>query len=269
MTHGATAKRAAREARSSTALRALARGGYAANGVVHVLIGVIAIAIALGARGEGDQAGAFKTIGGVPLGFVGLWALAVLLGALGVWHAANGLLATRTSDVKKWGVRISEWGQALVFLALGIISASVALGARPNAEETAEEASRGVLNLPGGAWLLGLVGIGIGVGGVSFLVMGVLRSFRKKVDIPERRLGTAITVLGVVGFIAKGIALVVVGILVTIAAVTVDPDTAGGLDGAIDTLLDMFAGPFLVGLVGTGFVAYGVFCFFRARYAHL
>ena len=269
MTHGAAAKRAAREARSSTPLRGLARGGYAANGGVHVLIGVIAIAIALGARGEGDQAGAFKTIGGAPLGFVGLWALAVLLGALGLWHAANGLIATRASDVKKWGVRISEWGQALVFLALGAIAASVALGARPNAEKTAEEASRGVLTLPGGAWLLGLVGIGIGVGGVSFLVMGVLRSFRTKVDIPEGRLGHTVTTLGVVGFVAKGIALLVVGILVTVAAVKVEPDTAGGLDGAIDTLLDMFAGPFLVGLVGAGFVAYGVFCFFRARYAHL
>ncbi|RZI93168.1 MAG: DUF1206 domain-containing protein [Microbacterium sp.] len=269
MTHGAAAKRAAREARSSTALRGLARGGYAANGVVHVIIGLIAIAIALGARGEGDQAGAFKTIGGAPLGFVGLWALAVLLGALGLWHAANGLIATRASDVKKWGVRISEWGQALVFLALGAIAASVALGARPNAEKTAEEASRGVLTLPGGAWLLGLVGIGIAVGGVSFLVMGVLRSFRSKVDIPEGRLGSAVTALGVGGFIAKGVALLVVGILVTVAAVTVDPGTAGGLDGAIDTLLDMFAGPFLVGLVGAGFVAYGVFCFFRARYAHL
>lgn len=269
MNHGATAKRAAREARSSPALRVLARGGYAANGVVHLLIGAIAIAIAMGGRGEGDQAGAFKAIGSAPLGFVGLWALALLLAALGVWHAANGLLAMRASDVKKWGVRIGEWGQAAVFLALGAIAASVALGARPNAEETAEDASRGVLNLPGGAILLGLVGLGIGIGGISFVVMGVLRSFHKKVDIPDSRFGTSVTALGVFGFIAKGIALLVVGVLLVIAAVRVDPGTAGGLDGAIDALVDMWAGPFAVGVVGVGFIAYALFCFFRARYARL
>ena len=50
---------------------------------------------------------------------------------------------------------------------------------------------------------------------------------------------------------------------------TVDPAAAGGLDGAIDALLGVVGGPFLVGFVGAGFVAYGVFCFFRARYAKL
>jgi hypothetical protein len=247
----------------------LARGGYAANGVVHVLIGAIVVAIALGGKGESDQAGAFKAIGAAPLGFVALWVLAVLLAALGAWHAANGLIASRSSDVEKWGVRISEWSQALVFLALGAIAASVALGARPNADEAAEEASRGVLNLPGGAWLLGLTGIGIGIGGIAFVLMGVRRSFHSKVAIPASRAGTFITTLGVIGFVAKGVALVVVGILLVIAAARVDPDTAAGLDGAIESLLDVFGGPFLVAVVGAGFIAYGVFCFFRARYARL
>lgn len=269
MTHGAAAKRAAREARSSPALRVLARGGYAANGVVHLLIGVIVVVIALGGKGESDQAGAFKAIGAAPLGFVALWLLAALLAALGVWHAANGLITSRSSDVKKWGVRISEWGQTLVFLALGVIAASVALGARPDANETAQDASRGVLNLPGGAWLLGLVGLGIGIGGIAFVVMGVRRSFHSKVAIPDGRTGALITTLGVIGFVAKGVALVVVGILLVIAAVRVDADTAAGLDGAIQSLLEVFGGPFLVALVGAGFIAYGVFCLFRARYARL
>src|SRR5690606_2690732 len=131
----------------------------------------------------------------------------------------NGLLASRSSDVKKWGVRISEWGQAVVFLALASIAGAVALGARPNAEATAEEASRGVLDLPGGPIVLALVGVGIGVGGISFIVMGILRSFHSKVDVPDGRAGTAISALGVVGFIAKGISLSVIGILLIVAAV--------------------------------------------------
>ncbi len=260
---------AVRDARSATPLRALARGGYAANGVVHILIGVIVLSIAFGGRGDSDQGGAFLAIAAAPLGFVALWALALLLAALGVWHVLEGVIVSRASDVKKWGVRVSEWGQAAVFLALAAVAASVALGARPSGDESAKEASRGVLTLPGGPWLLGLVGLGIGIGGVAFVIMGVLRSFEKKVSLPAGALGTAVTGLGVVGFVAKGVALAIVGVLLIVAAVKLDPDAAGGLDGAIHALLGAPFGPVLVGLVGAGFVAYGVFCLFRARYARL
>ena len=229
--------------------------------------------IALGGDGESDQAGAFKAIAAAPLGFAALWVLAIALWALGTWHLAAGVLARGKDDVKgfvkKWGQRISEWGQAVIFIALGFIAAAVALGARPDAEGTAEDASRGVLGVPGGPFVLGLVGIGIGIGGVVFVVMGVRRSFRNKMDIPATGLGRVATTLGVVGFIAKGIALLIVGILLLASAVTIDPSTAGGLDGALKALLAMMFGPALVAAVGTGFIAYGVFCLFRARYATL
>lgn len=267
-------KDAARTAESSATFRVLARSGFAANGLVHLLIGVIVVVVALGADGAADQAGAFTAIARAPLGFAALWLLAVGLCALGVWHAAEAILARAPGDdakasARKWGVRASEWGQALIFLALGLLSAAVALGARPDGEEAAEGASRGILTIIGGPVLLALIGTGIGIGGISFIVMGFLRSFHNKVDIPSGPLGAVVTTLGVVGFIAKGVALVIVGILLVAAAITVDADTAGGLDGAVRALLALAYGPWLAGVVGVGFVAYGVFCLFRARYARM
>ena len=99
--------------------------------------------------------------------------------------------------------------------------------------------------------------------------MGVMRSFQKKMTIPSGALGTFVTTLGVVGYIAKGIALAIVGVLLVVAAVTSDASQAGGLDDAFDTLRGLFLGPLLVALVGVGFIAYGLFLFFRARYARL
>lgn len=263
------AKRVARSAEASRGMRLLARGGFAANGVVHVLVGVIVLVIAFGGRGQSDQAGAFRAIAAAPAGFVALWALAVLLAGLGVWHVLDGILASRRSPTRRWGVRVSAWGQAVVFLTLAVIAGSVALGARPDTDETAQEASRGVLAVPGGVVVLLIVGVGIAIGGVVFVVMGVRRSFRRKMAIPAGRLGATVTVLGVTGFTAKGVALLIVGVLLVVAAVRVDPEAAGGLDGAIQALLQVFLGPLLVALVGAGLVAYGVFCFFRARYARL
>ena len=268
------AKRAARRAKSSPAFRIFARAGYAANGIVHGIIGVIVLVLALGGRGEGDQAGAFKAIVAVPIGFAALWLLAVALWGLAAWHAAEGLLARPDDDdarsiLRKWWRRIAEWGQTLVFAALGLIAASVALGARPNSDAVAEGASRGILSIPGGPFMLGAIGLAIGVGGIAFVVMGVRRSFEGQLELPEGPIGVWVKTLGVAGFIAKGIALVVVGVLLLIAAVRVDPKAAGGLDGAIDALLRLPIGPWLAGLVGVGFLAYAVFCGFRARWARL
>lgn len=268
-------RQVAQTAESSDAFEALARAGYAANGTVHVLIGVLVLTIAAGGGAETDQSGAFRAIAAVPAGFVALWVLAVALWALGAWHVLEGLLVRRRrrDDAKdaarRWGRRVSEWGQGIVFLALGGVAASAALGASPNGEEAAEHASGGLLAVPGGPLLLGAVGLGIGVGGVAFVVMGVRRSFRSRMSIPPGALGIAITTLGAVGFVAKGFALGVVGVLIVVASVTLDPGTAGGLDGAIQALVSLAFGRWLAGAVGVGFIAYGVFCFFRARYARL
>jgi hypothetical protein len=276
MSGSATAapRRAAREAQANPALRVLARAGYAANGLVHILIGVIVLVIATGGSGESDQSGAFKAVAEAPAGFVALWALALALVALGVWHAFDGILVTTyredaEGEARKWGRRLSEWGQAVVFIALGVLSASVALGARPDSEKTTEGASRTVLSMPGGPFLLSLVGLGVGIGGIAFVVMGVRRSFRNRMDIPSGPLGTAVTALGVVGFVAKGIALGIVGALLLFAVFASDPKAAGGLDGAIAAALQLPGGPWIAGFIGAGFAAYGVFCLFRARYARL
>jgi hypothetical protein len=267
-------KEAAREAESSRTFRRLARGGFAANGLVHILVGALVLVVAFGGDVESDQAGAFRAIGAVPLGFVALWIIAIALWALAAWHAVEGLLARAPSGgargaASKWRIRISEWGQAIVFAALGAVSAAVAVGARPDAEAAVEAASRGILSIPGGAFLLGAIGVGFFVTGVVFVVMGARRTFRGVISIPPGARGRAVTALGIVGFVAKGIALAIIGVLLTVAAVRIEPDAAGGLDGAIAALLDLAYGPWLAGIVGAGLIAYGVFCCFRARYARL
>lgn len=263
------ARRIAREAESSATLKILARAGFAANGLVHLIIGVIVLVAASGGEGESDQAGAFRVIAEAPLGFAALWLLAVALWALGVWHLIEGVLAARGEPARTWRVRVSEWGQAAVFVALGVLAASVALGARPDADKAAQQVSRGVLVVPGGVVVLGLVGLGIGAAGIAFVVMGVRRSFEQKMSIPDTPVGAGVKIFGIVGFVAKGIALLVLGVLLVVATVRVDPDAAGGLDAAIDALIRLPYGPWLAGAVGGGLVVYGVFCILRAKYARL
>lgn len=268
------AKQLARDAESNSVFEGVARGGYVANAVIHALIGVIVIVIASGGTGEGDQAGAMKAVAGAPAGFVVLWLIAVGLCALGVWRTAEGLLARdRSGDTKgaarTWGRRLAEWGQAAVFLALGLIAAAVAIGARPDADQTAEDASRELLRVPGGSIVLAAIGLAITIAGVAFVVMGVRRSFRARMQIPDGALGRGVTALGVVGFVAKGVALAALGVLLIVSALVTDAETAGSLDGAIDAMLALPFGSALAWTIGIGFLAYAAFTVARARFARM
>ncbi|WP_022879674.1 DUF1206 domain-containing protein [Microbacterium sp. B19] len=263
------ARAAARDAEANPAFRFAARAGYAANGILHLLIGGLVIAVGAGAVQDTDQTGAFRALAAVPLGAVALWALAAGLVALGAWHLLQAVAPRGLSGPRRLARIAAEAPQGVVFLAVGVVSASVALGARPHAEQATEGLSAGVLTLPIGGLVLGAVGVAVAAVGLGFAWMGVRRSFRSKVRIPAGARGVAVTVLGVVGFLAEGVALVIVGVLLVVAAISVEPDTAGGLDGAVSAVIALPAGPFVAALVGAGFLAYGLFTILRARYARL
>jgi len=265
----AEVRHAAHRAEANPAFETLARAGFAADGIVHVLIGVLAIVVAFGGEGETDQSGALLTIAGAPLGFVVLWVAALALAALGVWQLLDGILVHRDSPSRTWGARLIEWGKAAVFFALAVVAAAVAVGARPDLDGTVRDASRGVLVVPGGPIVLGLVGVAIGAGGVGFAVIGLRRRFLRLLSLPSGRAGSIVTGIAVFGYVAKGLALLAVGVLLVVAAVKVEPGDTGGPDAALDGLISLPLGPLLCGAIGAGLIAYGVFLVLSARYRRL
>lgn len=240
-----------------------------ANGVVHAIVGGIALAIAITGKGDSDQNSALANMASVPAGLVALWILAVLLWMLALFFIVDGITQAESSATKKWGRRFPKWGQAVVFAVTGGIASSVAMGSRSDSDSSAEKASRGLLDIPGGPVLLGLIGAALAVGGLVFVGMGLLRRFEKQMRLPDDARGTAVRTFGIIGFVAKGSAVAVIGVLITSAAIKNDPDSAGALDTAVQTLRDLPGGSFIVGTLGIGLIAYGVFCALRARYTEL
>ena len=75
--------------------------------------------------------------------------------------------------------------------------------------------------------------------------------------------------LGQVGYIAKGVALGVVGGLLSYVALTFDRQKAQGLDAALQTIQAQPFGGFLVTAVAMGFVAFDLFAMLQARYRRM
>jgi hypothetical protein len=160
-------------------------------------------------------------------------------------------------------------GKAAAYIALGLTALTFALGQSADGSDSAQQASATILALPGGQVLLGAVGvIALAIGGY-FIFKGVTRKFEEDLTVPSGTPGRAVRILGVVGYVAKGIAIGVVGILLVVAAATLDPESSTGLDGALKSLAELPFGVVILVAVGLGLTAYGIYTFVRARYARL
>jgi hypothetical protein len=263
------ARTTARQLRDTRGFRALARSGFVMNGVLHIIIGAIAVGIAFGASGEADQSGAFEQLAGTPVGLVALVVITIGLWALGLFEVVT-VAITRGSEADAWKDRAKTAGRAIAYLAIGFTAFRFATGSGGSSSQQSQSLSAKLLASPGGVVLLVVLGLAVVAVGGYFVVKGVTHRFeRTEIAVPAGTIGRVIGWLGVVGFVAQGVAFVVVGVLFIVAAVTADPEKATGLDGALSALRDLPAGPFVLCAIALGIILYGGYLFGRARYAKL
>jgi hypothetical protein len=270
-----TAQDTAREAADSDALEHLARVGLIAYGLVHLLVAWLALQLAWGGGGQSaDQSGAMATLAQQPFGTPLLWGTALGLIALAVWQAAelvrwhSGWTATgelRTKALRRSGNALVK---AVIYIALAVLAIKFATGNGASSSRSQQETAAGVLGWPGGPWLVGAAGLVLIGVGAWHVRKGLNKHFLKQIDTTGCPSGAVrlVTRLGQVGFPGKGIALALVGGLVIYAAATFDPAKATGLDGALQTVLQLPFGQILLTLVAAGIAAFGAFSFVRARY---
>jgi hypothetical protein len=255
----------ARALHENRIFRLFARGGFAVNGLIHILIAGIAVTVAFGAQGSADQGGALAQVAGYPLGFAILWFLAGGLAALGLFQVLETVLI-RGTDKEDWADRAKEGGKGVAYLAIGASAASYAMGAGSDSGQQSESLTAQLLAVPAGVVLLVVLGLAVGAVGVYFVTKGIRQKFLEDIALPPGSRKKTATVLGTLGYVAKGVAIAIVGVLFITAAVTADPSESTGLDGALKSLADLPFGAVILLVVAFGLAAYGVYCFIRARY---
>lgn len=279
-TRGNTIKRelrqaadAAEDVTNSRSLELLARAGFAASGILHFLVGAIAIRLATGGYGSADVSGAVAELAKQPAGPVLLWSSFAACAALALWQASDAVFDYNHLPAKqKAGRKLKAAGQALVFTALALTLASFATGTGSSADnqQSASDLTVAIIRAPGGVPLLVLVGAGVAITGVIYAVRGIRRSFAKHLRLPSTPAArTAVTALGVTGYVAKGVVLVLTGLLIAIATLRAHPEESTGLDGGLKALRDQPFGIYLLAAVGAGLLCYGLYMVVRARLAKM
>ena len=266
------AERAARKA--SPWIERLARVGYVAYGVVYALVGVLAVQAAFGGGGRtASQEGALRQVLLAPLGRVLLGMIVIGLLAYAMWRLIQGILDPENEgrDAKGVARRVDHVLNGLFHAALAFSAGGLVLGSGAGAGGSPDDWTARLMAQPFGRWLVVIAGAVIVGAGLYQFYKAYKADFRDELNLGAMsgRVKTWTTRSGRLGYAARGVVFGVIGIFLVQAALQTDPDEARGLGGALNTLASQPFGPYLLGAVALGLVAYGIFMFVMARYRRI
>jgi hypothetical protein len=253
----------------SRGLEVFARVGLVARGLVYGIVGILAVKLALGDAGgkTTSQQGALKEIARQPFGEFLLIATAVGLAGYAIWRLVRAAVGhgreTEDDAVSRIGSLVSGIAYGSLCVAAIQIVADAGAGSA-----SADQPTGGVLDWPGGTWIVGIAGLIVIGEGFHQGYKGVSKKFleKSKTEQMSRKVKKAFTGLGVFGYLARMVVFALIGYFLVKAAIDYNPKQAVSLDGALGTLAHAPLGPLALGLVAAGLIGFGLYSLADARY---
>ena len=256
---------------ASSLLEPIARVGFAARGVVYVMMGVLAARAAAGQGGRTTDAhGAVREVGRLGAGGVLLIALALGLTAYAVWRVAQAFLDLdeKGGGVKGLATRAGFIGSALVHVGLAMTAAGIGFTSGSGSARTWVART---LAEPWGVWAVGLAGAVVVGSGLYQFYKAWGATFEKRLRVGQMTPGARRWArrIGRFGLAARGVTFLIVGWFLIRAARNVSAHEVKDMGGALRLLAGQEYGDVLLGIVACGLIAYGLLSFVNARYRRI
>jgi hypothetical protein len=253
----------------------LARFGLIAKGVIYMLVGLLTVQAALGARGSlTSKVGALQILVAQPLGTLVIAVLTAGLGAYILWRFVQAILdpANECQNIEGLPKRLGYAANGLLYIALAYAGLEILTGSPiQESDEAAEDWTALLLSWPLGVWLVGGVGVAI----VGYALYSLYRVYQATfcepldTDAMSEETETWVVAVGRVGLLARSVIYGVIGVFLVQAALRRNPEQAAGLRDALDALAQAPFGLWLLAIMGVGLMAYGVYQLVQARYRYL
>lgn len=256
-------------------LEALARFGYASKGVVYGMLGFLALSVALGRGGQAtDTKGALLRLHDLPGGQLLVWALVLGLLGYALWQLLRAALdpehhGTEPAALLKRSGYVLSGGANM---ALAVFAARVASqGTASHSQNGTASAANTVLHVPGGQFLLGLVGVALFALAGSQLYTAYGAKFMKRMAFTDvgARYQATLKRVGQLGIASRGVLSAIIGGFLLVAAWRDSAGTVVGVSGALTWLHNQPAGNFLLAAVALGTLCYGAWCLVQAVYRRI
>jgi len=253
------------------ALAWLGRAGLTARGVMYVLIGMIAVQIAVqGSQQQADRAGAVRLVAQTALGEVALWLLVTGFAGMALWRLSEAAGGSPGPSGRKATTRLASLALAVFYVVVtyGILKYALGIGQLSSSDAQSQDLTAAALKHPGGQWIVAIAGAIVVIAGLCVMYSAARLTFLRYLRMGQASARTrkAVTQLGRIGGIARGLVFATIGVFLVIAAKDADPAQAKGIDSALRALAHTPLGPVLLAVVALGLVTFGVYSWCEARW---
>ena len=259
------------------AIELLERFGFIVRGAIYVLIGFLALKLALGAGGTAaNPTSVITLIGRQPYGKLLLIVVAIGLAGYSLWGFVRALLDPlhRGNDMKglvdRAGFLFSgiSYGLLLIPTLQTFFNKSTS-GAQATAASGGVPAS--LLSGSNGQWLvmaLGVFWIAIGIGQLIIAYQEQFMNYLNtgQMNAEERK---SAELLGRIGYAARGIVFGLIGLILLQIAPSSTAAHGAGFDAALNTLARGPFGALELGVVAFGLVLFGAYSAVAAKWTRI
>lgn len=264
-------KATAREVEGSKTVTWLARLGLVSRGIVWLVVGLLAVQVALGSNKKADKNGALAAIKDQPFGAVLLVVLVIGFLGYAAWRLLEGAVGHRDQEEgrKRWTKRLASLFRGAIYLGLAVTTAKF-LVSGGGSDKTKPLTAR-VMAATGGRTLVFVVGAAFVIGGGAMVVRAFKQKFEDNLAMGQMSPGmrSATRVIGTAGLASRGVVFALIGWFLCDAAVRFDPQKAKGLDATLKTVAHQPFGRILLLIAAVGLVAFALWSFIEARYRKL
>lgn len=235
-----------------------ARAGYAARGVVYLLLAYFAMLAALGQGRIHDMHGALSELLGAPQGRVPLVVLIAGLLLFTLWRLIQSI-----GDVDRHGwspkgctVRLSLLVSAALYGSLAVWAIKLSLGSAEEATSAVQWTAKAMAQ-PWGRWLVAIAAAVLAAVGVAHFIKAVRRGFLRYLSSAARR--AWIIRVSQIGLVSRGIMFILFGFFALRAAWRSDPGESKDLSTLLHWLHSLPYASVWIALAAIGLAAFGLY----------
>jgi hypothetical protein len=252
-------------------LEVLARWGLASLGLSFALVGILALMAAFHHGGaKTDRQGALARVAATSWGMPVLIIVAIGFAGYAIWRIVLSITGEEVESGERKSAlkRVGYAARGLFYSGLTVATIRLLFDARSSSGNGSQKHAATVLSWPGGAFLVGAIGVAFIGAGLFNGYRGITKKYQKKLkmwEIPEARRRFVTAVAGF-GLITRMLLFMIIGWFLIRTAVDNDPKKTIGLDGALQKVASEPYGRILLGIVAVGLLAYAAFRAVEARY---